>query len=70
MLASKAFSAVGLTALLASLPELTVQALLPEPEARLGDRLRPLLAASGAGVEAGPPRFGPNSREWKPYRRS
>ncbi len=44
---AKAFASLGFCSLLASLPELTVQALAPSPEARLGERLKPLLAGSG-----------------------
>jgi alanyl-tRNA synthetase len=47
MESAKAFAAVGLTALLASVPELTVQVLSPSSDARLGERLKPLLAAVG-----------------------
>ena len=44
---AKAFASAGMTALLASLPELTVQALSPTGDARLGGRLKPALAAAG-----------------------
>jgi alanyl-tRNA synthetase len=44
---AKAYASAGMTALLASLPELTVQVLAPRPEARLGESLKGLLAASG-----------------------
>jgi hypothetical protein len=37
---AKAFAEAGLTALLASIPDLTVQLLSPSPEARLGERLK------------------------------
>jgi alanyl-tRNA synthetase len=47
ILSAKAFSAAGLAALLASLPDLTVQVLSPQPEARLGERLKPCLALAG-----------------------
>ena len=44
---AKAFASAGMTALLASLPELTVQALSPTANLRLGERLKPPLAAAG-----------------------
>ena len=44
---AKAFASAGMTALLASLPELTVQALSPTGDAKLGERLKPALAAAG-----------------------
>jgi alanyl-tRNA synthetase len=44
---AKAFASAGMTALLASRPDLTVQVLSPSPGARLGDALKPALAASG-----------------------
>ena len=44
---AKAFASAGMTALLASLPDLTVQALSPTGDARLGERLKPGLAAAG-----------------------
>ena len=47
MESAKAFAASGLTALLASGPELTVQALSPSSDARLGERLKPRLAGLG-----------------------
>ena len=47
ILSAKAFSAAGLAALLASLPDLTVQVLSPQAEARLGERLKPCLALAG-----------------------
>jgi alanyl-tRNA synthetase len=47
MESAKAFAAAGLTALLASLSGLTVQALSSGPSASLGQRLKPALAASG-----------------------
>lgn len=47
---AKAFASAGMTALLASLPELTVQALSPTGNLRLGERLKaPLAAAGGKG---------------------
>jgi alanyl-tRNA synthetase len=44
---AKAFASAGMTALLASVPELTVQALSPNAAPRLGERLKPLLATAG-----------------------
>jgi alanyl-tRNA synthetase len=50
MATAKAFASAGMTALLASLPDLTVQALSPAASARLGERLKgPLAAAGGRG---------------------
>jgi hypothetical protein len=47
---AKAYACRGSTCLAASLPELTVVAVAPSGEARLGERLRPLaLAAGGKG---------------------
>jgi alanyl-tRNA synthetase len=57
MTSAKAFAERGLVALLASLPELTVQALAPSAEARLGGRLKPALAASGGKGGGGPANF-------------
>lgn len=44
---AKAFAAAGMTALLASLPELTVQVLSPDSSLGLGERLKKPLSASG-----------------------
>jgi alanyl-tRNA synthetase len=50
MEAAKAYAGRGLVALLASEGDLTVQALSPAPEARLGERLKgPLAGAGGKG---------------------
>ena len=57
IVSAKAFAALGLTAILASLPDLTVQALSPEPGARLGERLRPCLVAAGGKGGGGPSSF-------------
>jgi len=57
MTLAKALSDRGLVALLASLPDLTVQALAPEPSASLGERLGPLLLASGGKGGGGPANF-------------
>ncbi len=47
---AKAFTSAGMTALLASLPELTVQALSPNGDLRLAERLKaPLASAGGKG---------------------
>jgi alanyl-tRNA synthetase len=47
MATAKAFAEAGMTALFASLTELTVQALSPAASARLAERLKPALAAAG-----------------------
>jgi alanyl-tRNA synthetase len=44
---AKAFASAGMTALLASVPELTVQALSPTADQGLGELLKPLLATAG-----------------------
>jgi alanyl-tRNA synthetase len=44
---AKAFAEAGMTAVLASVPDLTVQAVAPELGPRLGERLKAALAASG-----------------------
>jgi alanyl-tRNA synthetase len=54
---AKAFAEAGLTALLASIPELTVQLLSPSPEARFGERLKLPLAAAGGKGGGGPASF-------------
>lgn len=54
---AKALAAAGATALLASMPELTVQALASSPAAKLGERLKPLLDASGGKGGGGPASF-------------
>jgi alanyl-tRNA synthetase len=55
--AAKAFAAAGMTALVASRPDLTVQAVAPEGGPRLGDRLKAALAASGGRGGGGPASF-------------
>jgi alanyl-tRNA synthetase len=57
MESAKAIAAAGSTALLASLPGLAIQALSPASEARLGERLKPLLARSGGRGGGGPSSF-------------
>jgi alanyl-tRNA synthetase len=57
ILSAKAFAAVGLDVLLASLPDLTVQVLSPRPQARLGERLKPCLALAGGKGGGGPASF-------------
>jgi alanyl-tRNA synthetase len=57
MTSAKAFSEAGMIALFASLPELTVQALAPSAEAKLGERLKAPLAASGGKGGGGPATF-------------
>jgi alanyl-tRNA synthetase len=57
ILSAKAFAAVGLDALLASLPDLTVQVLSPRAQARLGERLKPYLALAGGKGGGGPASF-------------
>jgi alanyl-tRNA synthetase len=47
MTTAKAFAEAGMVALLASLPELTVQALAPSADSRLGEKLKAPLAAFG-----------------------
>jgi alanyl-tRNA synthetase len=54
---AKAYAAAGMTAVLASLPDLTVQAVAPERGPRLGERLKPALAASGGKGGGGPASF-------------
>lgn len=54
---AKAFAEAGMTAVLASLPDLTVQAVAPEPGPRLGERLKAALAASGGKGGGGPSSF-------------
>jgi alanyl-tRNA synthetase len=54
---AKALAAAGMTALLASLPDLTVQALSPAADARLGERLKGPLAAAGGKGGGGPASF-------------
>jgi hypothetical protein len=54
---AKAFAEAGMTALLASIPDLTVQFLSPSPEARLGERLKGPLAAAGGTGGGGPASF-------------
>lgn len=57
MESAKALAAGGATALLSSVPELTAQALAPAADARLGERLKPLLTASGSRGGGGPSSF-------------
>jgi alanyl-tRNA synthetase len=57
MEAAKAFAGAGMTAVLASLPDLTVQAVAPEGGPRLGERLKAALAASGGKGGGGPASF-------------
>jgi alanyl-tRNA synthetase len=57
MTSAKAFAEAGMTALFASMPELTVQALAPSAEAKLGERLKGPLAASGGKGGGGPASF-------------
>ena len=54
---AKAFAEAGLTALLASIPDLTVQLLSPSSEARLGERLKASLSATGGKGGGGPASF-------------
>lgn len=54
---AKAFAEAGFTALLASLPELTAQALAPAADARLGERLKACLSSSGGKGGGGPSNF-------------
>jgi alanyl-tRNA synthetase len=57
MAGAKAFAEAGMIALFASLPELTVQALAPSAEARLGERLKAPLADAGGKGGGGPATF-------------
>jgi alanyl-tRNA synthetase len=57
MTTAKAFSEAGMIALLASVPGLTVQALAPSAEARLGEKLKSLLDASEGKGGGGPASF-------------
>jgi alanyl-tRNA synthetase len=57
MASAKAFVDRGLVALLASLPELTVQALAPSAQAALGQRLKAPMAAAGGKGGGGPANF-------------
>lgn len=54
---AKAFAEAGVIAILASLPDLTVQAVAPSPEARLGERLKGPLSESGGKGGGGPANF-------------
>ena len=57
MAGAKAFAEAGMIALFASLPELTVQALAPSAEAKLGERLKAPLAQAGGKGGGGPATF-------------
>jgi alanyl-tRNA synthetase len=57
MTTAKAFSEAGMVALLVSAPDLTVQALSPSAEARLGEKLKGPLSASGGKGGGGPANF-------------
>lgn len=57
MTTAKAFAEAGAIALLASLPDLTVQAVAPTAEARLGERLKAVLAEAGGKGGGGPANF-------------
>jgi alanyl-tRNA synthetase len=57
MATAKAFAQAGMACLLASIPELTVQALSPEPGTELGSRLKGPLAAAGGRGGGGPSSF-------------
>jgi alanyl-tRNA synthetase len=57
MESAKAFAQAGMTALLASLPDLTVQALAPSSSALLGERLKAPLAQAGGKGGGGPASF-------------
>ncbi len=54
---AKAFAQAGMTALVASLPELTVQAVASSPAALLGERLKAPLAEAGGKGGGGPAAF-------------
>jgi alanyl-tRNA synthetase len=54
---AKVFASAGMTALLASLPDLTIQAVAPPNGPDLGKRLTPLLAASSGRGGGGPASF-------------
>jgi alanyl-tRNA synthetase len=54
---AKAFAEAGMTGIFASVPDLTVQVLSPSPEARLGEKLKAALAASGGRGGGGPASF-------------
>jgi alanyl-tRNA synthetase len=57
MLSAKAFAGLGLAALLASLPDRTVQVLSSQPRERLGERLKPCLDRTGGKGGGGPASF-------------
>jgi alanyl-tRNA synthetase len=57
MSTAKAFAEAGAIAILASLPELTVQAVAPSSDARLGERLKSPLATEGGKGGGGPANF-------------
>jgi alanyl-tRNA synthetase len=57
MASAKAFAEAGMTALFASLPDLTAQALAPSSEAKLDERLKGPLAAAGGKGGGGPASF-------------
>jgi alanyl-tRNA synthetase len=57
MTTAKAFAEAGAITLLASLPDLTVQALAPSSDARLGEKLKALLAEAGGKGGGGSANF-------------
>jgi alanyl-tRNA synthetase len=57
MTTAKAFAEAGMVAILVSAPDLTVQALSPSAESRLGEKLKGPLSASGGKGGGGPANF-------------
>ena len=57
MATAKAFAQAGMASLLASLPDLTVQALSPDPRSQLGSRLKAPLQEAGGKGGGGPSSF-------------